>query len=200
MSAGRSKATEYFLGPSIVESCEVPTSSNGKRLSPTEMHYGQPSKGSYSRVFGCLAYYLDRGNRRKLHPKCKKSKFIGYDEESKPYLLMDLETRRVVRARSVTFSENIIPDDFMVDSDPLQTLELSIDGCLDIEQPSTTKTSEARSAPTEGDIVGSVGATEENQVEEEAVDSHSTAHPMQKSVRTRNPPIPDGLAYSEALS
>ena len=84
-----------------------PTSSNEKRLSPTEMHYGQPSKLSYLCVFGCQAYYLDRGNRRKLDPKGKKSKFIGYNEESKAYLLNDLEARRVVRASSVTFNENI---------------------------------------------------------------------------------------------
>ena len=70
-----------------------PTSSNEHRISSMEMHYGKPSKVNYLRVFGCLAYYLDRGNRRKLDPKGKKSKFIGYDEESKAYLLMDLETQ-----------------------------------------------------------------------------------------------------------
>ena len=122
------------------------TTSNEKHLSLKEMHYGQPSKVSSLRVFGCLAFYLDRGNRRKLDPKGKKSKFVGFDVESKAYLLMDLDTRRVLRARSVTFNENIIPDDFMVDSEPLQTLELSIEGCIDVEQPSTTKTSEYRSS------------------------------------------------------
>ena len=111
---------------------------------------------------------------------------------------MDLETRGVVRARSVTFKENIIPADFMVDSESLQTLGLSIEGSIDIQQPSTTKTSEARSAPTEGDTADPVGATEENQVEEEAVDSHSSDHPVQRSVRTRNPPIRYGLAYTHA--
>ena len=86
----------------------------------------------------------------------------------------------------------------MVDSEPLQALELSIERCIDIEQPSTTKTSEARSAPTEGGTADSVGATEEKQVEEEAVDLHSTDHPVQMSVRTRNPPIRYGLAYTHA--
>ena len=86
----------------------------------------------------------------------------------------------------------------MVDSEQLQTLELSIEGCIDIEQPSTTKTSEAQSAQTEDGTAGSVGATEENQVEEEAVDSHSSDHPVQRSVRTRNPPIRYGLAYTHA--
>ena len=92
----------------------------------------------------------------------------------------------MVRARSVTVNENIIPDDFMVDSEPLQTLELSVEECIDNEQPSTAKTSEARSAPTEGDTGDSVGATEENQVEKEAIESHCNDHPVQRSVRTRN--------------
>ena len=78
----------------------------------------------------------------------------------------------------MTFNESLIPDDFMVDSEPLQALELSIEGCIKIELRSTTKASEARNAPTEGFIAKSVGATEENQVEVEAVDSHSTDHPV----------------------
>ena len=98
----------------------------------------------------------------------------------------------------MTFNQNIIPDNFIFDSEPLRTLELSIEGCFDNEQPSTTKTSEARSAPTEGDTADSVGATEENQVEEEAVDSYSTDNPVQRSVRTRKPPIRYGLAYTHA--
>ena len=150
-------------------------------------------------MFGYLAYYLNRGNRRKLDPKDQKSNLIGCDEESKAYLLMDLDTRRVVRARSVTFNENIIPDDFMVVSEPLHTLKLSIEGCTDIKEASTTKTSEARSAPTEGDTADSVGVTQENLVEEEALDSHSTDHPVQKSVRTKNPPIRYRLAYTHVL-
>ena len=86
----------------------------------------------------------------------------------------------------------------MVASEPLHTLELSIEGCNDIEQPSTTITSEARSALTEGDSADSVGATEANQVEEEAVDSHSTDNPVQRSVRTRNPPFGYGLPDTDA--
>ena len=83
-----------------VRICKLcPTSSNEKRLSPTEMHYEKPSKVSLLHAFGCLTYNLNRGNRRKLDPKDKKSKFIGYDEESKTYLLMDLETVTVSHSR-----------------------------------------------------------------------------------------------------
>ena len=95
---------------------------------------------------------------------------------------MDLETRGVVRAWSVIFNENLIPDDFTVGSGPLQTLELSIEGCIDIDQSSTRRTCDARSALIEGDAADSVGATEEGQVEEEAVDSHSNDHPVLRYV------------------
>ena len=32
-------------------------------------------------MFVCLAYYLDRGSRRKLDPKDKKREYIGYAGE-----------------------------------------------------------------------------------------------------------------------
>ena len=54
--------------------------------------------------------------------------------------------------------------DFMIDNEPLKTVELSIERCLDIEQPSTTRISKARNAPTEGDSADSVRATEKDQV------------------------------------
>ena len=82
----------------------------------------------------------------------------------------------------------------MDDSEPLQTLELLNEGCIDTEQPRKTTTSKARSVPTQSDTADSVGATEENQVEEEALDSQTTDHPVQRTVRTRNPPIGEGLA------
>ena len=183
-----------------------PTSSNEHRISSMEMHYGKPSKVNYLRVFGCLAYYLDRGNRRKLDPKGKKSKFIGYDEESKAYLLMDLETKRVVRARSVTFNEDIIPDDFLVDSEQSQTLGLSIEGCIDVEETSTKTITESTNKANDSGAAASVGVTEDDPVETEELEPPSTEPPEQRpteipeqrSTRTRNPPIRYGLAYTHA--
>ena len=51
---------------------------------------------------------------------------------------------------------DIIPDDFIVDSEPLQNLELSNERCIDIAQQSTTTTSETPSAPIEGFTTGPV--------------------------------------------
>ena len=122
MSAGRSKSTEDVLGAINVDSLRIrnvcASSSKEKRLSPTEILYEKSSKMSYFCVFRCLAYYLDGGKRQQLDPKGKKNKFMGYDEESKAYLLVNLET---TRARSVTLKENIFPDGFMVDSEVLNS-------------------------------------------------------------------------------
>ena len=38
-----------------------------------------------------------------------KAKFIGYDDNSKAYLMMDTVTQKVIKVRSVTFDENNIP-------------------------------------------------------------------------------------------
>ena len=132
----------------------MPTSNNEDWLSTKKLYYRKPSQVSYSGVFGCLAYYLDRDTGRILNAICKHSKFIGYHKESKAFLSIDLETRRMVQARSVTTMVTLY--DFIVDSEPLQTLELSIKRCIAIAQQSTTTTSETPSAPIEGFTIGPV--------------------------------------------
>ena len=194
MSAGRSNATEDLLDASKVDNCE------GSQLVSHIQQQEAPFTDrdalwatikkelfACDRLSGVLSG-LRQQTQTGFKGHGKQVHWLRRGEQS--HLLMDLE--------SVAFNENIIPDDFMVDSEPLQTLELSIEGCIDIERPSTTKTNEARSAPFDNDTADSVGATEENQVEEEAVESHSTDHAMQRSVRTRNPPIRYGLAYTHA--
>ena len=47
--------------------------------------------------------------RSKLDSKATKAKFIGYDDNSKAYLIMYTVTQKVIKARSVTFDESNIP-------------------------------------------------------------------------------------------
>ena len=86
-----------------------PTSSNDGR-SPYEVYFGNKPKLDHVRVFGCLGYNLKRSVKRsKLDNKATKAKFIGYDDNSKAYLMMDTVTQKVIKPRSVTFDENNIP-------------------------------------------------------------------------------------------
>ena len=86
-----------------------PTSSNDGRLI-YEVYFGNKPKLDHVRVFGCLGYVLKRSaERSKLDNKATKAKFIGYDDNSKAYLMMDTVTQKVLKARSVTFDENNIP-------------------------------------------------------------------------------------------
>ena len=86
-----------------------PTSSNDGR-SPYEVYFGNKPKLDHVRVFGCLGYVFKRSAKTsKLDNKALKAKFIGYDDNSKAYLMMDTVTQKLIKARSVTFDENNIP-------------------------------------------------------------------------------------------
>lgn len=59
------------------------------------------------RVFGCIAYALVE-NRQKLDSKSKKYIFVGYCEDTKGYRLLDPSCpKKLIKARHVTFLENM---------------------------------------------------------------------------------------------
>ena len=58
------------------------------------------------KVFGCLAFVKNRNRQlSKFDPKSRKHVFLGYDSNSTVYLLQDIETRKLTRARNVVFDE-----------------------------------------------------------------------------------------------
>ena len=58
------------------------------------------------KVFGCLAYVKNRKREKsKFDPKARKHVFLGFDSNSTAYLLQDIETRKLTRARNVVFNE-----------------------------------------------------------------------------------------------
>ena len=86
-----------------------PTSSNDER-SQYEVYFGNKPQLDHVRVFGCLGYVLKRSaESSKLDNKAMKAKFNIYDDNNKAYLMMDTVTQKVIKARSVTFDENNIP-------------------------------------------------------------------------------------------
>lgn len=77
---------------------------DGKRkISPYELMFNVKPKITHFQEFGCDAYtMIPYEKRRKLDDKAKKVKFVGYDESSKGYRLVD-ENNKICISRDVHF-------------------------------------------------------------------------------------------------
>ena len=81
-------------------------SNEGK--SPFELFTGKTARRNHLRVFGCTAYLKRKVNLRKLDSRSVKAKFIGYENNSTAYILQELATKKIIKARNVLFEENEI--------------------------------------------------------------------------------------------
>jgi hypothetical protein len=82
-------------------------SNEGK--SPFELFTQKTPRRNHLRVFGCTAYVKKRKvNIRKLDSRSVKAKFIGYDSNNTAYILQELDTKKIIRARNVLFKEGEI--------------------------------------------------------------------------------------------
>jgi len=75
---------------------------------PFEIWFGVPPSIGHLRVFGCIAYrHIPSAVRRKLDPKGRKCRMIGYKEESgsRVYRVYDETTKQVLVTRDVVFDE-----------------------------------------------------------------------------------------------
>ena len=58
------------------------------------------------KVSGCLAFAKTRNRHSsKFDPKFRKLVFLGYDSHSTAYLLQDIDTQKLTRARYVVFEQ-----------------------------------------------------------------------------------------------
>lgn len=72
-----------------------------------ERWYGRPSKYSYLRLFGCLAFAHKKGD--KLEARAERCLMLGYAKNTKGYRLWSLERKKVVISRDVVFIEDSLP-------------------------------------------------------------------------------------------
>ena len=83
-----------------------PTSSLND-VTPFEAWFKEKPDVSNMKVYGCKAYaHVPDEKRRKLDKKSVACVFIGYPNNSKGYKLYDLEARKMIRSRDVTFMES----------------------------------------------------------------------------------------------
>ena len=76
---------------------------------PFGKFWGKKPKMDHLKVFGCLSYVKNRNSEKsKFDAKARKHVFLDYDGNSTAYLLQDIETRKLTRARNVVFNEKKI--------------------------------------------------------------------------------------------
>ena len=82
----------------------LPTSSQD--VSPYERWTGKKPNPCYIRRFGCVAYAaISAEKRQKLDDRARKLTFVGYQEGTKGYRLLDRTNDKVYISRNVTFLE-----------------------------------------------------------------------------------------------
>lgn len=76
---------------------------------PEEVWSGRAPEYEHMRRFGCLVYYhMDQG---KLKPRAKRGIFMGYPQGVKCYMIWNLEGKKIVVSRNVSFYENVVYKD-----------------------------------------------------------------------------------------
>ncbi|XP_072061988.1 uncharacterized protein [Arachis hypogaea] len=117
---GKSWRARRLLEIMHLDLCSVEVPSNGGSRCPTKSIRDKTPEEVWSekwpsihhfRVFGCIAYaHVPDQLRKKLDDKGEKCIFIGYSTDSKAYKLYNLETKKVIISRDMTFDEKDIWD------------------------------------------------------------------------------------------
>lgn len=73
-----------------------------------ELWYKWQPNLSYLKIFGCKAYvFIPKETRKKLDPHSQENIFLGYNEESKAYRLMNIQSQQILISRDDLFNENL---------------------------------------------------------------------------------------------
>ena len=102
----------------------LPHAKFNDQYTPYEKFYNKKPDLSNVKVFGCTAYaFIDKGLRKaagqKLDDRAEKCVYVGNDEISTSYLLLDISTQTVFKSGMVTFVEDIEKFGKMISSDDM---------------------------------------------------------------------------------
>ena len=77
---------------------------------PYSVLFKKPVSYSHLRVFGCLCYpNKNHANLSKLSPRSSRCIFLGYPHFHRGYRCLDLESKKIIISRNVTFDETCFP-------------------------------------------------------------------------------------------
>ncbi|MCP4491938.1 MAG: DDE-type integrase/transposase/recombinase [Gammaproteobacteria bacterium] len=104
------------------------------KMTPFQAFYGHKPSVRHLRIFGCNAYaHIPKDERKKLDPKSRKCRFLGYSTSSKGYRLYDFERKRVIENRDVIFDETAFGRIKEVEEKP-GMVEISISDPMTMQQ------------------------------------------------------------------
>jgi len=79
----------------------MPHSGIGNKI-PDEIYYKRKVDIKYLRVWGCITYYKDFSqNKGKFSPNAKKGIFLGFNQNSHCYIIMDYEDHKIHHVREI---------------------------------------------------------------------------------------------------
>lgn len=92
----------------------LPTKGNTSSKTPFEIWYSKVPSLSNLKMFGCTAYAkVPDAVRRKLDEKAIQLVFVGYEDNTKGYRLLNPSTCKITVSRDVVFIEDRLPDNKM---------------------------------------------------------------------------------------
>nr|KYP36109.1 Retrovirus-related Pol polyprotein from transposon TNT 1-94 [Cajanus cajan] len=76
---------------------------------PFELLNKIPPDFSMLKVFGCLCYASTHNQRHKFEPRSRKGIFMGFQNGTKGFVILDINTREILVSRNVIFHETSFP-------------------------------------------------------------------------------------------
>ena len=76
---------------------------------PFELLYKTHPDFSMIKVFGCLCYASTHNQTHKFQPHSRKGAFLGFQNGSKGYVVLDINTREIFISKNVIFHESFFP-------------------------------------------------------------------------------------------
>ena len=76
---------------------------------PFELLYKTHPDFSLIKVFGCLCYASNHNQTHKFQPRSRKGAFLGFQNGTKGYVILDIKTREIFISRNVVFHEFFFP-------------------------------------------------------------------------------------------
>ena len=80
-----------------------------KNKTPFELLFNQKPDFSIIKVFGSLCYASTHHFHNKFDPRYRHGIFLGFQNGTKGYIILDIDSREIFLSRNVIFHETILP-------------------------------------------------------------------------------------------